>query len=260
MGTASISDDRVGDYSASSAACGSQCKNPDFLAPGSHIQGLRVPNSFVDTNHPQGRIDGRYFRGSGTSQSAAIVSGAVALVLQKHPTATPDQVKRMFRDQAKKLGGFDTQAQGAGEIVLSKMLPKAPSKFTQNFVPSTGTGSLELSRGHDRISRDGVALTGEKDIFGRTFNSAQVAAMAASGSTWSGGIWNGSPWSGSTWSGSTWSGSTWSGSTWSGSTWSGSTWSGSTWSGSTWSGSTWSGSSWSGSSWSGDSWATGSWN
>lgn len=242
MGTALRSDDRIGAYSTS--GCGATCKKPDIVAPGSHLQGLRVPNSYIDANYPGGRLGDRYFRGSGTSQATAITAGAVALVLQKYPTLSPDSVKKFFQDNATKVSGADGAAQGPGQMRLEQMAIKAPGTTTQKFTASTGRGSLDASRGTDRLTRDGVVLSGEQDIFGRTFDSAQIATMAASGSTWSGGVWNGSTWSGSTWSGSTWSGSTWSGSTWSGSTWSGSTWSGS---------------SWSGSSWSGNSWATGSW-
>jgi serine protease AprX len=248
MGTALPNDDTMGTYSASSAGCGAKCKNPDVVAMGSHVQGLRVPNSFIDATHNEGRLGDRYFRGSGTSEAAAMVSGAAALILQKYPALTPDQVKRFITDNAKKVPGADSQAQGAGELNLTALASKAPTSYVQKFTNSNGGGPVEASRGSDHLTRDGVVLSGEKDIFGKPF----VAGTA--GSTWSGGSW-----SGSTWSGSTWSGSTWSGSTWSGSTWSGSTWSGSTWSGSTWSGSTWSGSSFSGSSWSGGTWATGTW-
>jgi serine protease AprX len=259
MGTLSYSDDKVGDYSASSAGCGAACKNPDFLADGSHMQGLRVPNGYLDATHPEGRIGDRFFRGSGTSEATAIAAGSIALVLQKYPNLKPDQVKRFITDNGKKIGGADTQAQGAGEIEIDLMAMKSPPAYAQKFTNSTGTGSLEKARGTDHLSRDGVVLSGEKDIFGKPFVAATMAAATASGSSWSGGTWNGSSWSGSTWSGSTWSGSTWSGNTWSGSSWSGNTWSGNTWSGSSWSGSSWSGNSWSGSSWSGNSWSGGSW-
>jgi len=260
MGTATTKDDRVAAYSASSAGCGG-CKNPDFVAPGSHLQGLRVPNSWLDANHGEGLISDRYFRGSGTSQAAAIVSGAVALVLQRYPTMSPDLVKRFFSSNAVKLASFDSQAQGAGEIRLGEMLAKAPqwSYTGQNFTAATGSGSLERSRGSDHLTRDGTLLTGERDIFGQTFDAPALAAAEAAGSSWSGAVWNGSSWSGSGWSGSSWSGSSWSGSSWSGSSWSTSSWSSSHWTGSSWSTSSWSGSSWSGSSWSGASWAGASW-
>jgi len=254
MGTPTTSDDDVATFSASSA-CG-QCKNPDLVAPGSHLQGLRVVNSWLDVNHPEGQLDNRYFRGSGTSEAAAITSGAVALVLQAYPAMTPDQVKRFFQAYADKLGGSGPQAQGAGEIRLGWML-NAPSRLPfsgQRFPAATGTGLLELSRGEDHLTQDGVTLTGEQDIFGHPVYTAALAADEASASAWSGGVWNGDTWTGSSWSGSSWSGSSWSGSSWSGSSWSGSSWSGSTWSGSSWSGSSWSGSSWSGDTWAGDSW------
>ena len=260
MGTQTIKDDRVGAYSASSTGCGS-CKNPDFVAPGSHLQGLRVPNSWLDLNHAEGRLDDLYFRGTGTSQAAAVMSGAVALVLQKYPQMTPDLVKRYFSSNAGKLASFDSQAQGAGEIRLGQMVAKTPqwSYTGQNFSLALGGGSIEAARGQAHLSQDGTILAGEQDIFGKPINAATLALLQATGSSWSGGEWNGSSWSGSSWSGSSWSGSSWSGSSWSGSSWSGSSWSGSSWSGSSWSGSSWSGSSWSGSSWSGGNWAGDVW-
>jgi serine protease AprX len=230
-----------------------------MLAPGAHIQGLRVPNSYIDANHPEGVIDSRYFRGSGTSEAAAMMSGAVALVLQKYPNMTPDCVKRYFQQNGLRLSGTES-AQGGGEMQLGVMLNVAPTMtYVQKLTPALGNGSIELARGQDHLTQNGVTLSGEQDIFGKPVASSALAALESTETSWSGGDWNGSTWSGSTWSGSTWSGSTWSGSSWSGSTWSGSTWSGSTWSGSTWSGSTWSGSSWSGSTWSGNSWAGSSW-
>jgi serine protease AprX len=207
-----------------------------------------VPNSFVDTNHPEGRLDTRYVRGSGTSEATAVVAGAVALVLQKYPTMSPDLVKRFFQTNAQKLASFDTQAQGAGEIRLSAMANATPqwSYTGQRFTNATGTGSLERSRGQDHLTRNGVVLTGEQDIFGKPVDTSALAAAEAAAAR-SGGDWNGSSWSGSSGSeaagraapgrGSSWSGSSWSGSSWSGSSWklgSGSSWSGSQWSGSSW--------------------------
>ena len=230
----------------------------DMLAPGSHLQGLRDPGSWIDLNHPEGYLDTRYFRGSGTSEAAAITSGAAALILQKYPNATPDQVKQLLEDGAYTIK-TKSQAEGAGELQLAGILNAPLPNAQQTWAASTGLGSLELARGSDHLSRDGVALLGEQDIFGHGFDAAAMAAAEAAGNSWFGGNWNGNTWSGSSWSGWTWSGWTWSGWSWSGSSWSGSTWSGNTWSGWTWSGNTWSGSSWSGSTWSGDSWVNDSW-
>jgi subtilisin family serine protease len=251
-GTTQWSDDRMGIYSASSS--GRFARKPDVVAVGSHLQGLRVPGSFTDITHPTGLLGERYFRGTGTSEAAAVASGTVALVLQKHPAMTPDQVKGFLKSEARPLWKAGPMAQGSGVVDVWNLANDVPATYApQTWLPATGTGSIEKSRGKDHLTKDGVILQGEVDIFGKPF------ASGIAGSTWSGGEWNGSTWSGSSWSGSSWSGSSWSGSTWSGSSWSGSTWSGSSWSGSSWSGSSWSGSSWSGSSWSGSSWSGSSW-
>jgi serine protease AprX len=262
MGTAAPWDDQIASFSAGSSGCNNGCRAPDLIAPGTHMQGLRVPGSYIDQNNPAGALSDRYFRGSGTSEATAFVSGAAADLLQRYPQLTPDQVKAMLTSSCSKLSSYNWKQQGCGELDMSKLLgASVPSVFAsqQYNAPSTGTGSLEASRGSDHITLNGVLLQGEQDIFGQPFNSAAMAALEAAGSSWSGGMWNGSSWSGSSWSGSSWSGSSWSGSSWSGSSWSGSSWSGSSWSGSSWSGSSWSGSSWSGSSWSGGSWLGASW-
>jgi serine protease AprX len=262
MGTASPWDDQVASFSASAASCSSGCRAPDLIAPGTHMQGLRVPGSYIDQNNSSGVLGDRYFRGSGTSEATAFVSGAAADLLQRYPQLTPDQVKAMLTGSCDKLSSYNWKQQGCGELDMSKLLSaQVPSVLSslQGNAPSTGTGSLEAARGTDHITLNGVVLQGEQDIFGAPFNSAAMAALEAAGSSWSGGTWNGSSWSGSSWSGSSWSGSSWSGSSWSSNSWSGSSWSSNSWSGSSWSGSSWSGSSWSGSSWSGSSWSGGSW-
>ena len=260
MGTMALADDTVPDFSA--AAKTGSARAPDFVAPGAHIQGLRVANSWIDT-HVDGKtvLDDRFMRGSGTSEATAIASRAAALILSKYPNATPDQIKRIL-----KLGAYEMPlcmragTAGSGELQLGPILSAPLPIYVQTVAPGTGTGTLEGARGSDHLTRDGVVLKGEQDIFGKAFDSTAMAALQAAGSSWSGGSWNGSIWTGSSWSGSSWSGSSWSGSSWSGSSWSGSSWSGSSWSGNSWSGSSWSGNSWSGSSWSGNSWSAAAWN
>ncbi len=258
LGTADPKDDVVASYSASSCG-GGACKNPDYTVPGSHMQGLRVANSFIDSNHPEGFLSSRYFRGSGTSEATAIATGAIALVLQKYPNLSPDQVKKFFQHWAYNMKGQKVEAQGSGEIQLTPMLGKVPENFNQKFRDSNGRGSIESSRGQDHLTRNNVVLGGEKDIFGSPISTGSLANAEAAGNSWSGGQWNGNSWSGNSWSGNSWSGMTWSGNSWSGMTWSSSVWTGNSWSGNSWSSANWSGSSWSGNSWTGGSWAGAFW-
>ncbi|MDQ1441322.1 MAG: serine protease AprX [Acidimicrobiaceae bacterium] len=253
-GTVSPADDTISSFSS----WGDGTRNPDLVAPGAHVQSLRVPGSYIDQTYGStGTINARFFRGSGTSQAAAAISGAAALLIQARPSLTPDQVKTLLVSHTALLPGLGVRAQGAGLIGLHNGQMKAA--VPQTFPRSVGTGTLDGARGTSQLVLHGVALTGEVDIFGRPVDTAALAAAEAAGSSWSGGTWNGSSWSGSSWSGSSWSGSSWSGSSWSGSSWSSEHWASATWTGSSWSGSSWSGSSWSGSSWSQDMWSVDGW-
>jgi len=234
-GTATTTDDAVSDFSS----WGDGTRNPDVVAPGRSIVSMRDPGSYVDTTYPTARVAKTLFRGSGTSQATAVVSGVVADLLQQRPTLTPDQVKAVLTQTATSIPGADVRAQGAGLVNLDAALAAPAPQNAQAWAPSAGNGSLDAARGSLRLVQNGVALTGEQDIMGNPFDSASMAAAEAQGSSWSGGVWNGSSWSGSSWSGSSWSGSSWSGSSWSGSSWSGSSWSGSSWSGSSWSTGQW---------------------
>jgi serine protease AprX len=252
-------DDRVADFSST----GSTSRYVDVVAPGSHVVSLRVPGSFIDQEYGStGYVTDTLFRGSGTSQAAAFVSGAAALAIQKYPSISPDYLKKLFLGNTHILDGFSSRRQGAGEVDLASMLVARlvnPSKSWNRIAWSTGTGSLDLARGSAFVSDGGVDLRGEQDIFGHDFDSAAMAAAEAAGNSWSGGTWNGNAWAGAGWTGMRWSGMRWSGDAWTGMRWSGMRWSDNTWSGMRWSGDTWSGMRWSGMRWSDGAWSTGSW-
>jgi serine protease AprX len=237
-------DDTVPDWSSR----GSSSRGPDIVAPGKSILSLRDPGSWADLNFPGAVVAGRFFRGSGTSQATAVVSGAVALLISQRPGLTPDQVKYLLMDSAKQLPKASGQAQGAGLIDVSKAASESlpAGGVAQSYPRSTGTGSLEAARGNMHVSDNGVELLGEVDIFGQAWNG-----RSWSGRSWSGTSWQGDSWMGRSWSG-TWAGASWAGRSWSGRSWSENVWDGRSWSGRSWSADGWSGRSWSGRSWSGD--------
>ncbi len=96
-GTAALTaDDTVPSFSSR----GDSSRRVDVTAPGRSIVSLRDPGSYIDEAHPQARYGDQFFKGSGTSQSAAVVSGAVALLLEQRPSLTPNQVKALLRQTA----------------------------------------------------------------------------------------------------------------------------------------------------------------
>jgi serine protease AprX len=238
---------------------GSSARHVDVVAPGQSIVSLRDQGSVIDTEYPKAVVNTRFFKGSGTSQATAVVSGAVALLLQQHPTWTPDQVKAALTNSAVALPQASAQDRGAGLVNVLAASTAVLGTGSQTWTKSSGLGTLEGARGTAHVGANGVDLTGEKDVLGSVWNASTWSAASSAGTAWTGGNWNGATWAGSCWCSTSWTGSTWSGSHWSGSDWSGSYWSSDQWSGSYWSGSYWSGSHWSGSYWSGSHWSGSMW-
>ena len=259
-GTYGHPDDEVAAFSS----CGNAARSVDLVAPGKSLVSLRDPGSKIDLNHPQGRVGTRFFRGSGSSQAAAVVSGAAALIIDQRPSITPDQVKALLQSSAAKLWGVEPRCQGAGILDLKSALWRPTPLALQTWLPATGLGSLEAARGTAHVSDGGVELRGEIDIFGTPWDGKSWSQALWSGTSWLGGLWNGKSWSGDSWSGTSWAGKSWSAITWSAGSWSGKSWSemswpGKSWSGKSWSIGEWSGKSWSGKSWGSDAWATAAW-
>jgi serine protease AprX len=256
-GTASKRDDNVADFSSR----GSSTRGVDVVAPGVSIAGLRDPGSIIDDLHPDAVVDERYFRGSGTSQAAAVTAGAVALLLDARPELTPDMVKAVLRNTATPIAGASTRDQGRGMIdVRAASAASTRRTDSQRWPVATGTGLIEVARGGEHVADDGVELIGEFDIMGQPWDGPSWASLSAVGAAWSDGSWNGSVWTGSQWDGGSWATTQWTGKSWSGKSWSDYSWSGKSWSGTSWSGESWSGKSWSGKSWSGKSWSVDTWN
>jgi serine protease AprX len=240
LGTTTSSDDVVPSYSSR----GTGVRHADVVAPGANVVSLLSPGSFLAQQYPNAIIGGRFFRGSGTSQAAAVASGVVADVLSAHPTWTPDMVKAALTSSATRIATNNPNFVGSGLINAPGALAAVPGPSAQSWQVATGNGSLEQARGNAHVTYNGVTLSGEDDIFGAAWNSAAMASAEESLSAWHDGTYNGNAWCSVTWSSVTWSSVTWSSVTWSSVTWSSVTWSSVTWSSVTWSSVTWSGAAW----------------
>lgn len=81
---------------------------PDILAPGSNITSCKC-------------ITGTYKKLSGTSMSTPIISGAIALLLEKYPNLCPDDVKYMLKLSSTSLN-MPPNRQGWGLLNVEKLM------------------------------------------------------------------------------------------------------------------------------------------
>jgi serine protease AprX len=246
-GTATTADDTVPDFSSR----GDGRRDPDLVAPGRSVLSLRSPGSAIAVDNPQPEVPERFLKGSGTSQSAAVVSGAVALLLQQRPELTPDQVKHLLTSTATPIAA-PRNAAGSGVLnvhrAASARLPVVGA--AQQHEPGTGTGSLEASRGTMHIGDPDDLLAGENTILG-PFDATAWATDSLAGQTWSEGTWIGQEWTGDCWCADSWTGRTWRGRTWRDDTWAGRTWRSDLWEGHAWGEDGWYGRTWRATDWTG---------
>ncbi len=190
---------------------GTTVRHADLLAPGQSLVSLRDPGSTIDVANPQGLVagdsSGRLFRGSGTSQAAAVTSGAVALLLQAHPELTPDQVKADLTATAVQVKHANVLDAGAGQIDLPAALSAADGMAGKDKLDLAGAvQSYPASTGLDGVD------------------------VGDLGGSWDGARWNGARWNGARWNGARWNGARWNGARWNGARWNGARWSAADWS------------------------------
>ncbi len=171
--------DRRDDAVAPFSSRGDDRRVPDLVAPGTSLVSLRAPGSDTDRRSPSARVGTTGFRGSGTSQAAAVVSGAAALVLSRSPGLAPDQVKALLTATATPLAGTDRRAQGAGVLDLRRAATTAPPAALSPLGPAPAP------------------------VLPATAEHLDLAVG------WSGNRWSADRWSGNRWSGNRWSSASW---------------------------------------------------
>ncbi|HEX7105109.1 MAG TPA: S8 family serine peptidase [Acidothermaceae bacterium] len=112
VGAADTTGDQAAVASFSGYANVDGVAKPDVVAAGVNILGEMPDGALISQQHPTARQPSGLFRGSGTSQSTALVSGLAALYLQAHEGASPYEVKAAIRGAATKVGNGKTDGQG----------------------------------------------------------------------------------------------------------------------------------------------------
>ncbi|MDX6252533.1 MAG: serine protease AprX [Kribbellaceae bacterium] len=213
---------------------------PDLVAPGRTLIVTRSFGSAVETENPKALLSPSYIKGSGTSEAAAVTSGAAALLLQARPGLTPDQVKHLLTSGASSIAGLSASEQGAGRLNVVAALSADPGAAVRQQPIATGLGSIEASRGGRNVEadcgEDGTVelITGEIDVRCETWDPQAWTGGAWTGAAWTGGAWTGGAWTGGAWTGGAWTGAAWTGGAWTGAAWTGAAWTGAAWTGGAW--------------------------
>jgi serine protease AprX len=252
-GTADRRDDTVAPFSSRGPTVDGVSK-PDLVAPGVSIVSARAPGSWADLDRPEARVGNAYFKGTGTSQAAAVVSGIAALLFEADPSLTPDEAKAALMGTSSGLGGEAGAGRGlvdaarAVEAVVSNQY--GATQINAPHAPATGVGGIEPSRGsyhvYSDVNADNVPelVTGEIDVLGNAWNAQRWSAEA-----WSAQQWRATPWHAvvgefarfqlALWLGPTWSGMVANSDAWSARHWSASGWVARHWSARHWSTNVW---------------------
>ena len=124
-------------------------RKPEVLAPGTSLVGALSPHSDMTDLCPACVVDRRYFRVSGTSMSAAVVSGVAALMLEEHPEWTPNQVKGAMIATLENVPGAGATVDAAAALDGSG---SANGGLVPNPLVSPETGQIDWSMASFRVA------------------------------------------------------------------------------------------------------------
>jgi serine protease AprX len=141
-GTSSRDDDVLAPWS-SRGVTQDGFQKPDVLAPGLRLVSTLAIGSDFEKLCRKCIIGRAYFRLSGTSMSAAVVSGAVALMLEKRPGLTPNQVKGAMLATR-----YNVPGTGAAVDALAALDGTGPANqgLTPNRLIDPATGQIDWAR------------------------------------------------------------------------------------------------------------------
>ena len=216
--TRPVGDDLVGWFSGWGTPAGSTPK-PDVVAPGRRIVSLRVPGSALDGLLPDHVVTATtgatYFRLTGTSMATAVVSGAVALLLEQQPGLTPDQVKAIVKSTTQPFG----QASG------SSPNPSAIGSGLVDAYAALGSGLRGPANRGQRPS-DGTARTLYPALYGQplTWLNPTYDGVLWSQLTWSNLAWDNIAWDNIAWDNIAWDNIAWDNIAWDSTKWSNIAW------------------------------------
>ncbi|MDQ1536956.1 MAG: serine protease AprX [Actinomycetota bacterium] len=222
-GDAASANDSVPAWSSQGPTAAGLAK-PDLVAPGRTLISVRSPGSTVERDNPAALVAPAYIKGSGSSQATAVTSGVVALLLDAHPSWTPDQVKYALTSTASRMLAVPTSSQGAGRIQASPAASANVLLAPTQFATATGLGSLDASRGTSSplvITCGGqrTALAGDMTSWCAPWSSGAWTSGAWTSGAWTSGAWTSGAWTSGAWTSGAWTSGAWTSGAWTSGAW-----------------------------------------
>ena len=221
-GTATASDDAIASWSSQGPTAIDGLAKPDLVAPGRKVVSLRSAGSTLDQELPDRVVYGldplvpAYFRLSGTSMAAPVVTGVVALMLERTPTLTPAQVKQHLMSTAAPLayGAADTTGSGLVSAVAAVTDPdQSVPAVTVPVSAGFAGGVYPYLYGQPLVWRD-LAFNGGVDSRGVPWTDVNWSDITWDDITWENLSWLSFNWSAINWQDMTWESITWEDITW----------------------------------------------
>ncbi len=246
MATPALADDTMTAFSSVGPTSPDGWFKPDLVTSGRSVESLRDPGSTIDTTYPSARVGTGNFVGSGTSFSAAITSGAVALLLAAHPGLSPDQVKATLLSTVTAGPVGNPFVDGHGALAVGAAVDAAPLGLTQQ------SSSVAVSFG--------TTVSLEASWSASSWNPGNWTSTAWNSTSWNSTSWNSTSWNSTSWNGSAWNSTAWNGAAWNSTSWNSTSWNSTAWNGSAWNSTAWNSTAWNSTAWNSTAWNGSAWN
>ncbi|MFI6063375.1 S8 family serine peptidase [Streptomyces sp. NPDC051286] len=167
-------DDSLAGFSSRGPRSGDGAVKPDVTAPGVGIVAARASGT------TQGDVVDQYYLGfSGTSMATPHVAGAAALVAQRHPDWTGNQIKDALVSTARTISGQKVTEQGGGRVDVAAAalgaVTATGSVTPGPFHPGDATRTFDLT--YTNTSDEAVALNLRPRLTDATGRPASVHAV-----------------------------------------------------------------------------------
>jgi serine protease AprX len=228
--TVDTADDSVPTFSSNGPTSSDGWWKPDLIAPGKSVVSVTSNRSVIWSTYKSARVGSTNFVGSGTSFSAAITSGAAAILLRENPAAGPDEVKGALLTTTNQGPGSPNDAWQQGHGVLNVALAVAEPVVTlhQDLTGVAPPGSTVLLASTMAASgwADPTNLLYPLPYDGPGAHSLDPTTHEPlfHTSAWNTSAWNTSAWNTSAWNTSAWNATDWDTSAWNGTEWNTSAW------------------------------------